>query len=57
MALSHQDLLKCCILILDGFDDEVYAVENHVEEFFNAYPVVHYFTYIKIAGNAVFCKQ
>lgn len=54
MALSHQDLLKCCILILDGFDDEVYAVENHVEEFFNAYPVVHYFTYIKIAGNAVF---
>jgi len=41
MALSHHDLLKCCILILDGFDDEVYAVENRVVEFFNECEVVH----------------
>jgi len=40
MALSHQDLLNCCILILDGFDDEVYAVENHVLKFFNASEMV-----------------
>jgi len=41
MALSQQDLLKCCISILDGFDDDVYAIENRVEEFFRACEVVH----------------
>ena len=41
MALSQQDLLKGCILILDGFDDEVCAVEDRVEKFFNACQVVH----------------
>jgi len=40
MALSHHDLLECCILMLDGFDDEVFAVENHIEQFFNACQVV-----------------
>jgi len=40
MALSHQDLLNCCILILDGFDDEMYAVENHAVQLLNACEVV-----------------
>jgi len=40
MALSHQDLLNCCISILDGFDDEMYAVENHVFQFLSACEVV-----------------
>jgi len=41
MALSHQDLLKGCISVLDGFDDNFYAAETHVEEFLSAYEVVH----------------
>jgi len=41
MALSQQDLLKCCIMILDGFDDEVYAIENRVEDFFNGRQVAY----------------
>jgi len=41
MALSHQDLLKCCISILDGFDDDVYAIENRVEDFFSAHEVLY----------------
>ena len=41
MALSQQDLLKCCIMILDGFDDEVYAIENRVEGFFNGRQVAY----------------
>jgi len=40
MGLSHQELLKCCISILDGFNDDVYAIENRVEEFFSAYEVM-----------------
>jgi len=52
MALSHQDLLKCCILILDGFDDDVYAIENRIQEFFNAHEVVRQFILINIADNA-----
>jgi len=43
MALSQQDLLKCCLLILDGFDDEDFAVENRVEDFFNTHKVVNPF--------------
>jgi len=41
MALSHQDLLKCCILILDGFDDEVYAIENRIREILTEKKVVY----------------
>jgi len=40
MALSHKDLLKYCVSILDGFDDEVYAFENRIEEFFHGWEVV-----------------
>jgi len=54
MVLSHKDLLECCVLILNGFDDEVSAIENHVERFFAACEVVHIIfieEYLKTSAN------